>query len=57
MMKKVYAEIKVKVLVAVDAEADINDVLDTLEPVFALHSRDADLLDASVEKVVVTDVK
>ena len=56
-MKKVYAEIKVKVLVAVDAEADINDVLEYIEPVFALHSQDADLLDATVENVVVTDVK
>lgn len=56
-MKKVYAEIKVKVLLAVDSEAEIKDVLDALEPVFALHSRDADLLDATVEEVVVTDVK
>lgn len=56
-MKKVYAEIKVNVVLVVDEEADIKDVLDNLEPVFSLHSRDADLLDATVKEVVVTDVK
>ena len=56
-MKKVYAEIKVNIMLVIDEEADIKDVLDTLEPVFSLHSQDADLLDATVKEVVVTDVK
>ena len=38
-------------------ETAFNDVLDNLEPVFSLHSWDADLLDATVKEVVVTDVK
>ena len=54
-MRKVTVELKVKLLIHADEEADIIDVLDDLDYEFTCNTTDAEIVDTEIEDYEVKD--